>query len=273
MAAIRAAGIAEFTEKGLAGTSTQSIAERAGLTKPQLHYYIAGKEALYEELLMSAVADWKGIFDAGSADPGKVLGDYIRSKVHLAFDKPEVSRIFTREVLDGGRNLDRFWPDSRKRTRGKVAAINGWIARGLMAPVDAHMLLMGIWAMTQFYADSALQVRQLPSPVSPTGHRTATKWHATSRSWCCGGAGSLRADAGSPSARARREKASRHLGLRAGTGLAISDQSIRLVGQNAVPSTRNSLCKAAVARKRCAADARSAGALAHTRSRRLLSPR
>ena len=167
MAAIRIAGIAEFSEKGLAGTSTQAIAERAGLTKPQLHYYIAGKEQLYEELLMSVVADWKGIFDAGSTDPGKVLGDYIRSKVHLAFDKPEVSRIFTREVLDGGRNLDRFWPDSRKRTREKVAAINGWIARGLMQPVDAHMLLMGIWAMTQFYADSALQVRQLMKPGQP----------------------------------------------------------------------------------------------------------
>jgi TetR/AcrR family transcriptional regulator len=167
MAAIRAAGIAEFSAKGLNGTSTQAIAERAGLTKPQLHYYIAGKEQLYEELLMSVVSDWRGIFDAGSTDPGKVLADYIRSKVYLAFDKPEVSRIFTREVLDGGRNLERFWPDSRKRTREKVAAINGWIARGLMQPVDAHMLLMGIWAMTQFYADSALQVRQLLKPGQP----------------------------------------------------------------------------------------------------------
>jgi TetR/AcrR family transcriptional regulator len=167
MAAIRSAGIAEFSEKGLNGTSTQSIAQRAGLSKPQLHYYIAGKEQLYEELLMSVVSDWKGIFDAGSTDPARVLGDYIRSKVNLAFDKPEVSRIFTREVLDGGRNLDRFWPDSRKRTREKVAAINGWIARGLMEPVDAHMLLMGIWAMTQFYADSALQVRQLSHPKKP----------------------------------------------------------------------------------------------------------
>jgi TetR/AcrR family transcriptional regulator len=167
MAAIHAAGIAEFSEKGLNGTSTQAIAQRAGLTKPQLHYYIAGKEQLYEELLMSVVSDWKGIFDAGSADPGRVLGDYIRSKVHLAFDKPEVSRIFTREVLDGGRNLALFWPDSRRSTREKVAAINGWIARGLMQPVDAHMLLMGIWAMTQFYADSALQVRQLLKPGQP----------------------------------------------------------------------------------------------------------
>jgi TetR/AcrR family transcriptional regulator len=167
MAAIRAAAIEEFSLNGLKGTSTQAIAERAGLTKPQLHYYIKGKEELYEELLMSIVSDWKGMFDAGSTDPGRVLGDYIRSKIHLAFDKPEISRIFTREVLDGGRNLERFWPDARKQTRNKVDAINGWIARGLMQPVDAHTLLFSIWAMTQFYADSALQVQQLRQPTEP----------------------------------------------------------------------------------------------------------
>lgn len=167
LAAIRAAAIAEFSENGLKGTSTQAIAERAGLTKPQLHYYIQGKEELYEELLMSVVADWRGMFDPGSSDPGQVLGDYIRSKINLAFDKPEISRIFTREVLDGGRMLEKFWPDARKRTREKVAAINGWIAKGLMKPVDAHMLLMSIWAMTQFYADSALQVQQLRKPNQP----------------------------------------------------------------------------------------------------------
>jgi len=168
MAAIRVAAIAEFSENGLKGTSTQAIAARAGLTKPQLHYYIKGKEELYEELLMSVVSDWKGMFDAASSDPGKVLGDYIRSKVCLAFDKPEISRIFTREVLDGGRNLEKFWPDSRKNTRKKVNVINGWIACGLMKPVDPHMLLMSIWAMTQFYADSALQVQQLIKPAQPS---------------------------------------------------------------------------------------------------------
>lgn len=167
LAAIRAAAIAEFSENGLKGTSTQAIAERAGLTKPQLHYYIRGKEELYEELLMSVVSDWRTMFDAGSTDPGKVLGNYIRAKIDQAFDKPEISRLFTREVLDGGRNLAKFWPDSRKRTREKVNVINGWIARGLMKPMDAQALLMSIWAMTQFYADSALQVQQLQKPGQP----------------------------------------------------------------------------------------------------------
>jgi len=164
MAAIREAAIAEFSENGLKGTSTQAIAARAGLTKPQLHYYIKGKEELYEELLLSVMDDWKGMFDAGSTDPGQVLGAYIRLKIDQAFDKPEVSRIFTREVLDGGRNLEKFWPDSRARTKEKVAVINGWIARGLMQPIDPYVLLMSIWSMTQFYADSAVQVRQLVSP-------------------------------------------------------------------------------------------------------------
>lgn len=167
MAAIHAAAIVEFSEKGLAGTSTQAIAGRAGLTKPQLHYYIRGKEELYGELLMSIVADWKSMFDASSSDPGAVLAGYIRAKINLAFDKPEISRIFTREVLDGGRNLEAFWPGARENTRAKVAAIDGWIARGLMQPVDAHALIMAIWAMTQFYADSALQVQQLRQPGQP----------------------------------------------------------------------------------------------------------
>lgn len=167
MAAIREAAIAEFSENGLKGTSTQAIATRAGLTKPQLHYYIKGKEALYEELLMSVVSDWKSMFDSHSNDPARVLGDYIRFKLDQAFDKPEISRIFTREVLDGGHNLQKFWPDSRRRTREKVRIIEGWIARGLMKPVNAHTLLMSIWAMTQFYADSAVQVRQLLKPGQP----------------------------------------------------------------------------------------------------------
>ena len=166
MTAIREAAIAEFSENGFKGTSTQAIAARAGLTKPQLHYYIKGKEELYEELLMSVMSDWRSMFDAGSTNPGQVLGDYIRQKIDQAFDKPEVSRIFTREVLDGGRNLEKFWPESRARTQEKVNVINGWIARGLMEPVDPHVLLMTIWSMTQFYADSAVQVRQLVKPAA-----------------------------------------------------------------------------------------------------------
>jgi TetR/AcrR family transcriptional regulator len=160
LAAIRAAGIAEFSRHGLRGTSTQAIADRAGLTKPQLYYYIAGKEALYEELLLQVLHEWKVVFGFEDTNhPARVLTDYIRKKLDHAFDNPEISRIFTREVLDGGRNLERYWPNARAWTQKKVDIINDWIARGLIPPMDAHLLLMHIWALTQHYADFALQVR------------------------------------------------------------------------------------------------------------------
>lgn len=161
LAAIRAAAVTEFSRHGLRGTSTQAIAERAGLTKPQLHYYISGKEELYQELLMQVLNDWKVVFafDGPNSRPQAVLADYIRQKLNHAFDHPEISRIFTREVLDGGRNLERYWPNARAWTQKKVDIINGWIACGQLPPMDAHLLLMHIWALTQHHADFALQVR------------------------------------------------------------------------------------------------------------------
>lgn len=178
LAAIRAAGIVEFSRHGLRGTSTQAIAERAGLTKPQLYYYIAGKEALYEELLLQVLHEWKVVFAFEDTNhPAHVLTDYIRQKLDHAFDNPEISRIFTREVLDGGHNLERYWPNARAWTQKKVDVINGWIARGQIPRMDAHLLLMHIWALTQHYADFALQVRVMQGlpPNAPLDREAITR--------------------------------------------------------------------------------------------------
>jgi len=161
LAAIREAAIAEFSLHGFKGTSTQAIAERAGLTKPQLHYYIKGKDELYEELLYAVLNGWSNAFafETASDDPPRVLGNYVRKKLDYALDNPGLSRIFTSEVLGGGRNLGKYWPVAIRSTQQKVDVIDGWIARGLMRPLDARLLLMHIWAVTQHYADYAVQVR------------------------------------------------------------------------------------------------------------------
>ena len=158
---IRDAAITEFSLHGFKGASTQAIAERAGLTKPQLHYYIKGKDELYEELLFAVLQGWSEAFafDASSADPRRVLTNYIHKKLAYALDNPGLSRIFTNELLGGGPNLRRYWPVAVRSTQQKVDLINGWIAQGLMRPLDARLLLMHIWGMTQHYADYAVQVR------------------------------------------------------------------------------------------------------------------
>jgi TetR/AcrR family transcriptional regulator len=170
LAAIRAAAITEFSQNGLKGASTQAIAERAGLTKPQLHYYIKGKDELYEELLSSVLEGWSSAFafDTQSNDPRSVLTLYIRRKLDYALDNPGLSRIFTSEVLGGGRNLGKYWPVAVRSTQQKVDVINRWIAQGLMRPLDARLFLMQLWGMTQHYADYAVQVRVMLG-VPPDG--------------------------------------------------------------------------------------------------------
>jgi TetR/AcrR family transcriptional regulator len=42
-----------------------------------------------------------------------------------------------------------------------VIVIDGWIARGLLAPIDAQTLMFMIWATTQHYADFDAQIRAL----------------------------------------------------------------------------------------------------------------
>ena len=160
LGAIREAAIAEFSRHGFKGASTKAIAERAGLTKPQLHYYISSKEELYEELLYSVLNGWSGafIFDSNSDDPKKVLSSYVRKKLDYALDNPGLSRIFTTEVLGGGRNLGKYWPVAVKSTQQKVDLIHRWIAEGRMRAVNPTLLLMQIWGMTQHYADYGVQV-------------------------------------------------------------------------------------------------------------------
>lgn len=160
---IHAAAIAEFSEKGFQGATTQAIARRAGLKKAQLHYYIAGKEELYEELLQKVLKVWGDIiqFDPTLSEPDAVLSLYIRNKLNFSFDQPELSRIFTSEVLGGGHYLHKYWPQATANITGKENLIQGWIAQQKIRPLDARLFIMHIWAVTQYYADFAVQVKHM----------------------------------------------------------------------------------------------------------------
>lgn len=161
MQAIHKAAISEFSLHGFAGASTQAIAERAGLKKSQLHYYIEDKEALYLQVLGDLMTRWSVLanFDNDQYSPEQCLSDYIREKLDFALDNPELSRIFTSELLSGGHRVSEFWPEAIRNTELKIAKIEEWIADGKIRPLNARLLIMHIWAMTQYYADYAIQAK------------------------------------------------------------------------------------------------------------------
>ncbi len=161
--AIRLAAIDEFAEKGLAGASTQAIAQRAGLTKPQLHYYISSKEELYEDILVQILDEWERIFLGASTgdDPATVIRRYIREKLEYSRRNPKASRLFTTEIANGAPYLSRHWDRHVAATQNAVRLIQSWVDEGRIAPVDPLLFQMHIWAVTQHYADFEAQVRSM----------------------------------------------------------------------------------------------------------------
>ena len=161
LAQIYQAAIEVFAAEGPSGASTQAIADRAGLSKAQLHYYIDSKEALYRQVLQDIIDDWINVFGYSDAplDPRKVLSDYIRRKMLFSFEHPLRSRIFAAEMMRGAPVAQGLMDTSSRRTQQAAAVIDAWVQRGAIAPVDPLCFLFHLWAMTQFYADQAQQVR------------------------------------------------------------------------------------------------------------------
>jgi TetR/AcrR family transcriptional regulator len=159
LALINQAAIEVFASEGLAGASTQAIADKAGLSKAQLHYYIESKEALYRQILQDILNDWIVVFgfDDEAFGPRKVLGDLIRRKMVFSFEHPLRSRIFTAEMMRGAPVLNRMMDTSKQRTDQAAAVIRNWMTQGLMDKADPMLVLFHIWAVTQFYADHATQ--------------------------------------------------------------------------------------------------------------------
>lgn len=161
LAQIYQAAIEVFAAEGPSGASTQAIADRAGLSKAQLHYYIDSKEALYRRVLQDIIDDWINVFGFSDAplDPRKVLGDYIRRKMLFSFEHPLRSRIFAAEMMRGGPVAKGLMDTSTRRTQQATAVIDSWVQRGAIAPVVPVLFLFHLWGMTQFYAEQAEQVR------------------------------------------------------------------------------------------------------------------
>jgi TetR/AcrR family transcriptional regulator len=157
---IHQAAIEVFAADGLAGASTKAIADKAGLSKAQLHYYIESKEMLYRQVLQDIVDDWIGVF--GFSDeplgPRKVLTELIQRRMQFSFDHPLRSRIFTAEMMRGAPMIREMMGPSGPRMVQAVAVVRNWIQRGLMDAVDPLLFLFHLWATTQFYADHAAQV-------------------------------------------------------------------------------------------------------------------
>ena len=161
---ILAAAEQEFALHGFTGTRVQHIADRAQLPKTNVLYYFKSKEGLYLALLEDILSLWNGQFDYATAedDPAEVLAKYIADKMEISRTRPDASKIFALEIINGAPNLSSFFKDQHAQwMRDRVKVIEQWIAQGKLSAIDPHYLLFNIWATCQHYADFSVQITEL----------------------------------------------------------------------------------------------------------------
>lgn len=160
-ARILKAAEAVFAKKGFNGASTAEIARKAGVPKPNLHYYFRTKQVLYAGVLDNIVEIWLDAMEEirPGAEPADALARYIARKLDSSRTLPEPSRLWAMELISGARHVEPFLKRRlRLLVRQKSAIIRGWSAAGKIDPVEPEHLLFMIWAMTQTYADFAAQI-------------------------------------------------------------------------------------------------------------------
>lgn len=151
-----------FANSGFAGARMAEIATAAGVPKANLHYYFRSKRAIYRAVLDNILGLWLAETDAitRDAEPRAALERYIRAKMRFSRRYPEASRVFANEIIHGAPEIGGFLRgDMKALIDGKAAIISGWIAEGRMAAIDPRHLFVAIWAVTQTFADFAVQVQ------------------------------------------------------------------------------------------------------------------
>ena len=150
-----------FSMYGYRGATIDQIADKADMSKPNLLYYFSSKEELYLTVLRNILEIWlqplKELDEKES--PEHEIGAYIDQKIEFSRVYPMASRVFANEIAAGAPILkpvlDNYLRDIVKK---KARVIRKWVKRGEMVDIDPYHLIMMIWAVTQHYADFAVQI-------------------------------------------------------------------------------------------------------------------
>ncbi len=151
-----------FSKHGYRGATLDQIADVSGLSKPNLLYYYASKEAVYKALLDQLLIAWIDPLRAlnPNGEPVPEILAYVRRKLELSRHFPRESRLFANEILQGAPRIsDVIGGELKIQVDEKAAVISTWISQGRLNPVPPVHLIFSIWSLTQHYADFDAQVR------------------------------------------------------------------------------------------------------------------
>ena len=160
-----AAALDEFSLYGFNGASLDEIAQIAEMHKSNIFYYYENKEALYVEVLTTVMQKWLAPLQALEAElePVEALTHYLMTKIETAKTQPKASRLFALEVIQGAPHILPILKGPLKKLfKRKAKVISNWQEQGkISAGIDAELLILNIWGLTQNYADFHTQIEMV----------------------------------------------------------------------------------------------------------------
>jgi AcrR family transcriptional regulator len=165
--ALLAAGTELFAERGYDGVPVAAIAGKAGVNKAMINYHFGGKRKLYLAIVSATFAEIVETVER-LAESDRPAPEVLRELIAVvgrtvARQHPHFCTMMLREVVAGGRHLERELVDQPARLLGAVQRI---VARGVregdFRPVDpllTHLSLVG--SLVFFFATGRFRERVL----------------------------------------------------------------------------------------------------------------
>lgn len=136
-----------FNEKGYAASTLDEVAERLGVSKPTVYYYVDSKDAILFECVRSGLELLQGAIRAAGADGGRAIDKLVAAmRQYVAI----VTADFGMCVIRVGE--DPLPPDSQQKLRRMKAdldhefrvLIEQCVAEGSVAPCDAKVAAFAV---------------------------------------------------------------------------------------------------------------------------------
>jgi TetR/AcrR family transcriptional regulator len=154
ISAILEAAEFEFACNGYEGTTIQSIADRAKMTKRQVLYFFTNKKTLYSEVLTRIFKHWRSEeFNMWPGQPVEIFEEYMEHLLEQARTNPTHNKFMINEMLRGAPTFkeNRSQRDVLKLTNRRIQRIQEWVDQGRIRDLDPKFFLFFLWSMQHFF--------------------------------------------------------------------------------------------------------------------------